>query len=125
MMACINFSAMASNKITIQSPSYTTDSYGGRAVTWATQSTAWAIITPTSGNQTYAQGAIQSRVTHKIVIRFQSALKNIATISAYRISFDSRLFAVVSIKNLGKDMKSEGSDFQEILVEENAADVAG
>jgi hypothetical protein len=60
-----------------------------------------------------------------MMIRYQAALKDAAVISDYRVSFDGRLFAINTIRNLGDDMKSYGTAYQELLVEENAPDVAG
>jgi SPP1 family predicted phage head-tail adaptor len=124
-VTCSTFAASATERITVQSPTETETAYGGRSVVWADVGTYWAYITPVGGREIFAQQATQSRVTHKIMIRYQAALKNIATISDYRVSYDGRLFSVVSIKNLGQDMKREGTAFQELLVEENGADVAG
>ena len=123
-MIC-DFNSIAKNRITIQSPTETVDAYGARSVSWATQSTVWAQIIPNSGREFYAQGAVQSRYTHKILIRYQAALKGITTISDYRVSFDGRLFGVQGIRNLDADMKTEGRFFQELLCEENGADVNG
>lgn len=124
-MACDDFAAKATDRIVIQSPTETTDSYGARSVSWATVGTYWAHIKPASGREIFAQQTTQSRCTHSMVIRYQSVLKDISVISDYRISFDDRLFAVNAIRNLAADMKSEGKEFQEILAEENAPDVHG
>ena len=123
-MGC-DFHSNAKNRITIQKPTETVDAYGARTVTFSTQSTVWAQIIPNSGREIFAQGAIQSRYTHKILIRYQSALKNIAVISDYRVSYDGRLFGIQAIKNLDDDMKTEGNSFQELLCEENGADLNG
>lgn len=123
-MPC-DFNSKARNRIVIQSPTETVDSYGARTVSFSTQSTVWAQIIPNSGREIFAQGAIQSRYTHKIIIRYQSALKNITSISDYRVSFDGRLFGIQAIKNLDADFKTEGKFFQELLCEENGSDING
>lgn len=122
MAGCNNFSGMATDRILIQSPSETTDSYGGRTFTWANVGTYWAAIVPVSGRELFAQQSNQSRATHKMTIRYVAAFKDIKTISDYRVSFDGRYFALRAVRNLHMDMKSEGKDFQELLVEENAPD---
>lgn len=122
MAGCNNFSAMAKDRVLIQSPSETTDSYGGRTSSWADVGTYWAWIVPVSGRELFAQQSNQSRATHKMTIRYVSSFKNIKNISDYRVSFDGRYFAVRAIRNLDTDMKSEGKDFQELIVEENAPD---
>lgn len=125
MAGCNHFSAMATDRILVQKPTETTDAYGGRTVVWTNVGTYWASITPVSGRELFAQSQTQSRATHKMVIRYKSDFKNIALISDYRIQFDDRFFAINAIRNLHNDMKSEGKDYQELLVEENAPDIQG
>lgn len=124
-MACDSFAAKAKDKITIQSPTETGDIYGGRTISWATQSTPFAYIQPVSGSEVIAQLSSQSRVSHKMTIRYQSALKDISTVSDYRVSFDGRLFGIKAIISYDTDMKSGGKVYQTLFVEENAPDVAG
>lgn len=123
-MTC-DFNSIAKNRITIQSPTETVDAYGGRTTSFTTHSTVWAQITPVSGRELFNQGAVQSRLSHKVLIRYQASLKDIKSSSDYRISFDGRLFGVQGIRNLDADMKTEGRFFQELLCEENGADVNG
>lgn len=123
-MPC-DFNSKARNRIVIQQPSETVDSYGGRTTSFTTHSTVWAQIIPVSGRELFGQGAVQSRLSHKILIRYQSSLKDITTSSDYRVSFDGRLFGVQGVRNLDADMKTEGRFFQELLCEENGADVNG
>lgn len=124
-MACQSFSARASHKITVEKPTRSTDSYGGATVSWSTVATVWADIQPASGRELFAQNATQSRVTHKITIRYKPEFKDITQISAYRISYDGRLFAINSIANVADDMKAEGKSYQVISAEENGPDVQG
>ena len=123
-MTC-EFQSVAKNRIVIQKPTETVDAYGARTVSFSTQSTVWAQIIPNSGREIFAQGAIQSRYTHKIIIRYQSDLKNITAISDYRVSYDGRFFGINAIKNLDVDFKTEGKFFQELLCEENGSDING
>lgn len=124
-MPCDDFARRANERIIIQYPTKTTDVYGGRSVTFSNVGTFWAIVTPMSGREVFAQSATQSRVTHKFTIRYQAGLKNITQISDYKISFDNRLFSVNYIRNLARDMKNHGTEFQEIYAEENGADLNG
>ena len=124
-MSKCDFQSQAKHRITIQSPSEVDTASGGRTSTFVNQSTIWAIIMPMSGREIYTNQAVQSRVTHKMIIRYQAALKDVKTSSDYRISFDNRFFGIQSMRNLDEDMKSEGKDFQEFLCEENGADING
>jgi len=124
-MACNDFAARATERVLIQSPTETADSYGGRSVSWATVGTYWAIVEPLTGRELFAQQTTQNRVSHRITIRYQSALKDISAISDYRVSYDGRLFGLNAVRNLASDMKTGGREFQELLVEENGPDVHG
>jgi len=123
MAGCDNFSGQANQRITIQPRTDTSDNYGGAAATWtANNISAWAIIEPQSGRETFAQGQDQSRVESKMTIRYQSTLKNTATAGKYRVSFNGRIFPVLYIKNLDEDMKREGRAYQVLYCTENGAE---
>ena len=119
-MSCNNFRTKATHRITIEKMNNTGDDYGGEAVTWETQSTVWAMMSPLSGREVYRQDADQSEVKSKITIRYQSALKDTATTGAYRVSYDGRVFPIRYVMNVDNDMKSEGKAFQILYCEENA-----
>ena len=125
MGECFSFSAEAKDRIVIQSPTETGDSYGGRSVSFANVGTYWARVTPVSGRELFAQSTTQSRASHKILIRYQAGFKDITAISDYRVSFDDRYFAINAIRNLDSALKNEGKEYQELLVEENGPDTQG
>lgn len=121
MAGCDNFAGRANKRVILQPPTLTGDNYGGQTVSWSTNNlTIWAIVEPQSGREIFGQGQDQSRVDVKITIRYQSTLKNTATAGKYRVSFDSRIFTVLSIKNLDEDMKREGKAYQVLSCVENA-----
>lgn len=121
MAGCDNFSGRANKRITIQPRTETADNYGGQTIVWTTNNiSSWAIIEPQSGREVFAQGQDQSRVDSKMTIRYQATLKSTAIAGKYRVSFDSRIFTVLAIKNLDEDMKREGKAFQVLLCVENA-----
>lgn len=117
-MKCGEFASKANHRITIQSMSNTGDAYGGETVSWGTQSTVWAAIMPLSGREVYLQDQSQSRVSTKIIIRYQSALKNTQDTGEYRVSYDGRIFPIKYVRNLSSDMKNEGTQYQELFCEE-------
>lgn len=125
MAECFRFGSEAKARIVIQAPSETSDNYGGRTNSFSIVSTVWAKITPVSGRELFAQQATQSRATHRMLIRYQAAFKDIKQISNYRVSFDGRLFAINAIRNLDERLKDEGKTYQEIWVEENGPDIQG
>jgi SPP1 family predicted phage head-tail adaptor len=120
-MKCTDFRKKANHRVVIQSMSNTGDDYGGESVSWQTQSTVWAAMMPLSGREVFAQDQDQSMVKTKIIIRYQSALKNTATTGAYRVSYDGRIFPVRYVMNVDTNMKDEGKAYQILYCEENAA----
>lgn len=120
MGKCDNFAGQANKRVVIQPRTDSADNYGGQSVTWTTSNlTVWAVLEPQSGREIHAQGQDQSRVDMKITIRYQSSLKDTATTGKYRVTFDSRVFTVLAIKNLDEDMKREGKAFQVLSCVEN------
>lgn len=121
-MKCGEFPAKAKNRIVIQSRGDASDDYGGSAVTWSTLATVWAIIEPMSGREVLQSEQLQSRVTHKVTIRYNATLKSTATGAKYRISYDGRLFPIKFVQNFDEDLKTEGTVFQVLTCEENNAE---
>jgi SPP1 family predicted phage head-tail adaptor len=125
-MACAKtFASMAKNKITIKSPVLTVSDMGGQSSTFNTFGTFWAILEPKSGREIFTQGSIQTRVSHTAVIRYQAAMSNPAAVSNWIVEFNNRKFTIIALMNLDKDMKTEGNDFQKLMLEENGADQFG
>lgn len=114
-MKCGEFRARATHRIDIQQNTGTSDVYGGQTTAWSTIYTVWAVIEPLSGREVFAQEQMQSRVTSKMTIRYQSALKNTQEAGKYRIAYDSRIFPIYYVRNLADDMKSEGKTYQELF----------
>lgn len=124
-MACVrDFIRNAKHKITIQEVTQTSDSYGAFTTTWGTQSQVWAQIIPLSGRELFLQEQNQSKVSSKMVIRYQSALKDTKETVKKRIFYDDRYYSIKFIQNLAEDMKNEGTVYQMIYVEENGGSVS-
>lgn len=118
---CEDFASLARNKIIIQVPAEVGDAYGGFAVTWASTYTLWSYAIPTTMKEQWQSELLQSKVTHRFYIRYNSNLKDTKTVAKNRISFDGRLFQIVGIRNLDRMMKYEGKVYQEIQAVENEA----
>lgn len=114
------FASKARNRITIQQKVVTDTAYGGQAIVWDTVGNYWAQIKPSTGNEVFRSEQLQSRVTHKILIRYQSDFVNTKDFAAFRITYQGRVFNIRYIRNLHDDLETEGLEFQEIMAEENA-----
>lgn len=122
-MACrdcrTDFAKNARNRVVIQSKSLVKDVHGGSTVTWVEVGTYWAWLIPLSVREQVDSEQLRSKATHKIIIRYQSALKNTKTTGSYRMTFDGRIYSIVGVKNFDNSLKSYGTEFQELRVEDN------
>ena len=107
------------NRVTVQSRSETSDSFGGQTVSWGTLATVWAEIEPLSGREVFANQALDSRVSSKMTIRYRSDLKDTSGAAKNRISFDGRIFTIHYVRNLHSDLKTEGRAYQQLFCEDN------
>ncbi len=117
------FNSLARNRIAIEQKTVTDTSYGGQSIKWVVAGNYWAQIKPMSGSEVFRSQQLQSRVTHKILIRYQAEFANTKDFSAYRIVYQERVFNIRYIRNLHDDMETEGLEYQEIMAEENAGEV--
>lgn len=79
-------------RIALQAPSKTPDTMGGFTVSWVTVCTVWAAVWPVNATEAILAERNQMDVTHRIRIRYRSALK-----PSWRVSFAGRFFNIVSI----------------------------
>ena len=81
-------------RLILQSKVNTRTATGGNITTWATQVTVWGSIEPLSGQEYFAQQAVQSETKVRIVIRYQSAVD-----TTWRVSHGSLFYDIVSVIN--------------------------
>lgn len=62
-------------RVTIQEPTETQDSYGEPVATWSDLATVWAAIDPLSGRETFGGEQYQARLTHRVTMRYRSDLQ--------------------------------------------------
>lgn len=122
-MSCCDFTKLANYRIVIRAPGLVTDAYGGQVNTWATVATVWAWIRPLNSFERSKQNQLQSDASHKIVIRYNSTFKDTKEFGANSITFDSRVYSIVGIKNLDMTLKNYGREFQEIMAIDNGPEI--
>ncbi len=111
-MACFNFSAKARHQAAIYQKSLVADEYGGSTNTWTLLATVWAVVEPKSGNERFVQGANESTITTKIIIRYQSAFLDPAVGGQAKITIDGIDYSVAYVKSVHDDLKNHGKAFQ-------------
>ena len=86
-------------RVAIQTATAATNEYHGETLTWATTSTVWARVDWQGGHET-SEGAERKTAVSSVVftIRYLTAAKG----KKVRISYDSQLFDVVNVKELGR-----------------------
>ena len=99
------------HRVTIQSPTATTDTGGGKSVAWGTLKEVFADIQPANTSYGTKHEQETETVTHKVVIRHRADIG-----TNYRIKFGSRIFNIVGILN-----PDERSKFLEISCTEGIA----
>lgn len=124
-MKCVDFVGNASNRVLIERQSLVDDDVGGFTNTWTTVGTYWAWVMPLSTSESVQNEQLRGTTTHKVIIRYQSALANVKTTSSYRLTLDSRTHQIKGIKNLDAELKNYGKAFQELLTDENAVELDG
>ena len=120
-----NFARLARNRVLIESQSLVDDGFGGQTNTWTTVGTYWAWVQPFNGNERYIQEHLQSTVTHKVIVRYQSALADTKITGSYRMTLDMRLHQIEHVMNLDENMKDYGIAYQRLLTNENAGEIDG
>lgn len=133
-MACCNdnsFSKLAKNKVQLQEQINAIDAYGGSVVTWSTVATFWAVVETITGKEAFLNEQLQSSLTHKITIRYNSTYSNTKDIARYKILLDGRehnVRYVMSVDSLnagsGRSGKNlYGKNFLILYTEENIAEL--
>ena len=115
----IQFRQLAKHRIDIQTPVETPNEYGSFDTAWITELTLWAIIEPKTGREFFQFGQLESQVKGRIIIRYQSVLKDTTSTAKRRIFFDDRYYEILSIRNFDETFKMEGNEYQELLINES------
>ncbi|MFA5313219.1 MAG: phage head closure protein [Methanomassiliicoccales archaeon] len=79
-------------RITIQSPTRTSDGAGGWSVVWGTFSTMCASIEPVSGREPYSAQQLQGHVSHKVRIRYLAGVTH-----GMRVLYGTRTFDIQAV----------------------------
>lgn len=94
------------SRVTFQRRSETIDSSGGQSTTWTTLHTCWASIAPLRGRDFLAAQQMQSDVTHRIFVNYNTSTSTLTP--ADRMSQGTRRFDILSILNVDeKDTELE------------------
>jgi SPP1 family predicted phage head-tail adaptor len=83
------------HRISLLQPSDVQDELGGTSLSgWTTFADVWASIEAVNGNEKFAAGEYVSKVTHRIVIRYQAGIT-----SNFQVLYCGRKFQVLYVMN--------------------------
>lgn len=86
--------------IILQSPAGTRDAIGERVTTWTNVASVWAEISPLSVRDLLAAGQMQSEVSHRVRIRYESAVAAIN--SSWRVLYGTRILVISGVRNINE-----------------------
>lgn len=87
------------HRIEIQNSVDTRDEFGAiSGQTWHPFCYVWAAIEPLSGREYFSAAQAQSKVSHKIMMRYKDGIK-----PYYRILWNDRIFNILSILNIREE----------------------
>lgn len=95
--------------VDIQSKTETRDALGGFIEAWTTTDTRFASVEPIKAKEVLRGDQIDSRITHKIIMRYYDGLE-----ASQRFRFGQRIFNIFSILNI-----DERNHQMEVLVTED------
>lgn len=86
--------------IVLQSPTGTRNAIGERVTTWINVASVWAEISPLSVRDLLAAGQMQSEVTHRVRIRYESSVATID--SSWRVLYGARVLVISGVRNINE-----------------------
>ena len=92
-------------RITFEQRNVTKDAAGQESTSWiaiAGLSNIPSRIEPISGAEKLKASAINSQLSHKITVRYQSQFSDPLAVTTYRINFGGRIFDIESVVNFGE-----------------------
>jgi len=98
-------------RIVLQRESPVAQGGGSYAVNWVDVANLWAQIEPVSGREVLQEVRLESRVTHRIILRYRSDVN-----AGMRVVWGARVFSVQAVINLG-----ERDRFTQLLAMEGGA----
>lgn len=110
-----SFAALARTQVLIEQYALVDDGYGGMTKSWSPLGTFWALIEPVRAREVFSANEIQAKATHRVLIRYQSALSDTSVAAKLRVSIGSRSMNVSGLVNLHEDQKTEGKVYQRLF----------
>lgn len=98
-------------RVEIQQPARSSDRAGGFTQNWPTMATVWAEVRPLSGREVFEQMRSQSKISHKVTIRYRADVTGAMRLKAGGTIY--RIKAIINPRNMNEAL--------ELYCEETAA----
>lgn len=83
-------------RITIQRRSATLDDYGQESSGWTDIATVWADVRPIGGREKLRSMAVESTLTHTVLVRYRTDLLPAVAADAWRIVYGTRILQITA-----------------------------
>lgn len=93
------------HRVTVQSRTTSKDDYGQELDSWSDVATVWANILPIGGRERLRAMAIESSLTHTVMVRYRAEFKPPLQMGAKRIIYQGRIFNIVSARDVDEAHK--------------------
>lgn len=118
MKKCFSFAAEAKHRIELVTLVEAVDDMGGQSTTSESTETVFARVRPATGFERLQGERVDSRVTHKILIRYRADMAVTGDAAKKFLRVEGRDLNIHYVRNLDHDLKTEGRYFQEIYAVE-------
>ena len=95
MKCCDITPGMLRHSVTIQALQTTTDPTGGRVESWIDDAAVKAFVKPISGSEVYAAMRLDTRLTHKVMMRYRADVDAVK-----RLVFKGRILNITAAINV-------------------------
>ncbi len=114
MKKCFSFAAEAKHRIGIVTLTEADDGMGGVSKTSEAVEEVFARVQPASGFERIQGERVDSRISHKILIRYRADMAVTGDAAKKFLRLEGRDLNIHYVRNLHSDMKTEGKDYQAI-----------
>ena len=89
------------HRVVIEARTSTRGTHGGSVEAWTPAATRWAAVEPLQGRDLLAAAQIDTRLTHRIALRYYAGLKpSSGETGGHRIVFGERVFTIMQARNI-------------------------
>lgn len=93
------------HRITVQQRTASKDDYGQELASWSDIATVWANVKPIGGREKLRAMAVESMLTHTVLVRYRAEFASPKTMDARRIMYGDRIFNITATRDVDEARK--------------------